>query len=109
MRLADQEQDVVNADIRKMAKHNSRIVAVDFEAQLMSVESQPVLTVGDVNVNTTTYGDDPHNLFISDGEHIGTIEQGLWGNLIVNAIDGKFGVNIPDLTNAQILAAAGLS
>jgi hypothetical protein len=109
LRLADQEQDVVNADIRRMAKHDSRIVAVDFEAQLNSVSSQSTLNIGDVTVSTTTIGNDPHNLFLANGEHIGTIEQGLWGNLIISAVDDKFGDDFPLLTTAQILGAAGLS
>jgi hypothetical protein len=107
--LADQEQDVVNADIEKMAKHNPRIVAVDFEAQLAAVSSQPELTVGDVEVSTTTVGNNPTNLFVNDGEHIGTIEQGLWGNLILSAVDSKFGADFSLLTTTQILGAAGLS
>ena len=109
LRLADQEQDVVNAGLRRMANHNSRIVIADFESQLEVVSSEPFLTVGDVEVSTTTTGTDPHNLFLSDGEHIGTIEQGLFGNVFIDAINSKFGTHFADLTDAQILATAGLS
>ena len=109
LRLADQEQDIVNAQIRRLARHNSNIVCVDFESQFQAIESQPTYTLGDVTVTTTTTGSDPHNFWLKDGEHYGTIEQGLWGNLIVDSINAKFGTTFSDLSIARILGAAGLT
>jgi len=107
--LADQQQGFVNAALKSMTRHSSRVAIADFESQLNAVSAQPTFTVGDFTVNTTTTGQNPGNLFLNDSEHIGTIEQGLLANLFVNAIDSKFAVNIPTLTTAQILATAGVA
>ena len=107
--LADQQQAIVNSALASMARHSSRIAVANFEGQLNSVCSAPTYTVGDVTLNTTTIGQDPHNLFLSDGEHIGTIEQGLLANVFITTIDTKFSVGLPTLTTAQILATAGLT
>jgi hypothetical protein len=107
--LADIEQDVVNADMRAEARHNSRVAVADFQSQLDAVESSPTLTIGDQTINTTTTGSAPENLFLPDGEHPGTVEQGLMANTFINAINKKFGTTFADLTDAQILATAGLS
>jgi len=106
---ADQQQAIVNAALKSMARHSPRIALADFASQLGSVSAQPTFSVGDIIINTTSTGQSLQNLFLSDGEHIGTIEQGLLANLFVNAIDAKFAVAITTLTTAQILSAAGLT
>jgi len=109
LKLADVEQNIVNADIRHLAKQDHNVVAVDFDIQMAAIESTPSYTIGDVVVNTRKAGNSPWNFWLKDGEHYGTIEQGLWANLILSSINTRFGTTFAQLTNAQILDIAGLS
>jgi hypothetical protein len=97
---------------------------VDFQQQIEDMERNPTHTIDGrdgvkVKINTTntyTYPgtpDNPRDLWLGDGEHPGTVEQALWGNLIVediNAVNTALRIkksHIDPLGGEQILEDAG--
>jgi hypothetical protein len=50
----------------------------------------------------------PYILFLSDVRHLGTVGQGLFAELIVNAIDAKFHAGVAPMLQREILDFAAI-
>ncbi len=103
----------VNAGIRSMAAARG-VAVVDQNAignlLLPGLDSGGNLTVGGQKIAFLTNGNEPRFAKLADGQHIGTVLGGLMANYyIIDTLNAAFGQNIPRLTDAEILAAAGLA
>lgn len=53
-------------------------------------------------------GDEPHHFILGDNIHGGTIAEGLILQYLIKQFNAKWQMNIPELTNQEILVTAGL-
>lgn len=53
-------------------------------------------------------GDEPHHFILGDNIHGGTIAEGLILQYLVKQFNAKWPLNIPEITNQEILVTAGL-
>ncbi len=65
-----------------------------------------IVILGEV-INTSIDSDDPHYLILSDGDHIGTVGEGIKANAILDEFN-TFGLEIPKFTALEILNNAGI-
>ena len=70
--------------------------------------SEGQLVVGGVNIALAS-GDDPRNLFLSDGIHPGSVAQGLIGNAFLEAIRAAYGSTVTARSDQEILRDAGIA
>lgn len=67
----------------------------------MSVGGHLIETVGD--------GDDPHYLVLGDGNHFGTVANGIYANMsFIAMMNDSYGLGLASLSEAEIVTAAGL-
>jgi phospholipase/lecithinase/hemolysin len=105
---ADAAIDQINSHLRQLAKTNKQVALADIAKLLQQVTSKKRLRVAKVLLDRETASDDPHSLFLEDGAHPGTIAQGLLANVFLKAMRKDFKVKLKPLSNAEILANAGL-
>lgn len=86
--------------------NNPRIALVDMNGLSQQILSAPTFSVGGVNIDRTTPGDQYTHLFLADGLHIGTVGQGLLANAFVTAADTQFGAGIAPLSPGDIIQSA---
>jgi lysophospholipase L1-like esterase len=67
---------------------------------------QHSLTIGGVLIDTRGASNEPHNYFLSDGGHPGTVVQGLFANAFIEAINRAYHTDIEPLSDQEILANA---
>ncbi len=71
-----------------------------------------VLLVGNVEIDLTgrdtPSGGLPTAAFVDDGVHPNTVLQGVWANVAMTALNLGFDADLPLLSEAEILAAAGI-
>jgi hypothetical protein len=85
---------------------NSRIAIVDMNGLSQKILSAPTFSVGGVNIDRTTPGDQYTHLFLADGLHIGTVGQGLLANAFIDAADKQFSAGITPLSPGDIIQSA---
>ena len=67
------------------------------------------LNIGGELIQTRVRGDEPHHYQLYDESgHIGTVGSGLWANLFIEALARGYNVNIPVLSEVEILRTAGI-
>jgi hypothetical protein len=86
---------------------NERVIPVIDIFGLNNLSLQDSLEIGGVPINLKGNNDDPHYLYLSDG-HWGTVAQGLFANMFVEAINRAYGFSIEPLSDQEILANAGI-
>ena len=99
----------VNAGLKSMAAHQGIgfFDPVDGAAAMIAQRQQgSCLMVGQVCI-TITYGDEPHNAVLADG-HAGTVVSGLLANMLVRQFNHLFGTHISQLSDDEVLKAAGI-
>jgi hypothetical protein len=127
------DQNLVNAWIKNtLATNDKNIVVVDLQTKLENIEKGG-LTIGTAKVKINTAatpavpskptedwlwdGDDAPKITknnpapVCEGEHLGTVGQGIWGQMIIEAVDKtipKDDPKIAPLQDDQILTNAGL-
>lgn len=105
---ADAAIDQINVQLRQIAKTQKQVALADVAKLLQQVTSKRRLRLAKVTLDRETASDDPHSLFLEDGAHPGTIAQGLLANVFLKAMKKDFKVKVKPLSNAEILANAGL-
>jgi hypothetical protein len=75
---------------------------------LKNLSLKDSLEIGGVLINPRGRSDDPHDLYLSDG-HWGTIAQGLFANMFLEAINRAYGFDIELLSDQEILSNAGIT
>jgi lysophospholipase L1-like esterase len=108
VQAADAAEIQVNSALTAFAASTQRVAIADFAGASAAFGASSTLKIGNTKINTTRPGDNPHDLFLADGLHLGTVGQGLLANVFINTIDTSFGAAILPLTNHQILKDAGL-
>jgi phospholipase/lecithinase/hemolysin len=105
---ADSAIDQINAQLRQIAREEKQVALADVAKLLQRVSSKKRLKLGKATLDRETPSDDPHSLFLADGAHPGTAAQGLLANVFLKAMKKDFKVKVKPLSNAEILANAGL-
>ncbi len=103
----------VNAQLSAIAQSRDRVIYMDqqvFANQILSrMTPQGNLVIGGQNISMTTNGDEPHHAFLSDNIHGGTVMEGLFANLVIDAINLALGTNSATFTDVEILQNAGIT
>jgi lysophospholipase L1-like esterase len=99
--------DQYNAALAGQIAGNPRVTLIDLNGVFKKILSQPSSAVSGVTLNTTVPSADPTHLFVDD-LHPGTVGQALIANGVIDAIDMKFGYDVPRLSDAEIRAEAGI-
>jgi hypothetical protein len=99
----------INQQIAALAAAQ-RVPMIDLSglSQLLLGTPLSSVTIGGVTL-TNTSGQDPHNLFTADGIHPGTVFQAALANLVLEGFSLGYGVNVPLLSEQQMVQAAGLT
>lgn len=100
----------VNNQLREIAKkRNIPVADVNvFYQSLLDRAPLGSISVGDEVVSLLLPGDEPHNAFLSDAIHPGTILNGLFANFIISNLNEKIHTGITPLSDREILENAGL-
>ncbi len=109
VQAADAAETAVNAALTAFAASSPRLAIADFATASTGFDTGSTFKIGKVKINVTKAGDNPHDLFLADGLHLGTVGQALLANVFINTIDNSFGQTITPLTNQQILKDARLA
>lgn len=59
-------------------------------------------------INIFGFGDEPHNGFLSDYIHSGTILSGLMANTFIQTTNAFYNTTLPEFTHLELLKAAGI-
>ncbi|MBU0569987.1 hypothetical protein KKB40_04370 [Patescibacteria group bacterium] len=103
--------NTVNAKIAGLAgEHNIapndlNLIAYDI---VNSADKQGRLNFGGELIDIYGFGDEPHNGFLSDQIHAGTVLEGIYANTYINTINAFYGTNIAPLRETEILSNAGI-
>lgn len=78
-------------------------------AELAPRRSGNVITVGGKSILISPRSNEYHGAWLAEPPyaHAGTALSGLIANVYIDALNAKFGLSIPRLTDAEIIAAAG--
>ncbi len=100
----------VNDALEKQA-HDKTAAIIDpnlFYETLREKSPDSKIHVGSVALEKFILNNDPHNEYLEDGVHMGTVMNGLFANFIIASLDSQVGTSIKPFTDAEILSAAGL-
>jgi phospholipase/lecithinase/hemolysin len=100
---------IKRANTKIMAIANQRVIPVIDIFGTRKLLLQDSLTIGGVLINTRGASNEPHNYFLSDGGHPGTVVQGLFANAFIEAINRAYHADIEPLSDQEILANAGIA
>jgi hypothetical protein len=105
--------DAVNQGIRTMADQKNVFLIDQNHFSLTLVLPKLVdhryLNFSGERIDFLTNGDEPHHSRLGDGQHVGTVMSGLVANYyFIDIINKAFGMQIPFLSDEEILTAAGL-
>ena len=95
-----------NAKIQAIADQRVIPVIDTFSAGNLSMGDS--FTIAGVPINPRGASDDPHDFFLSDDVHPGTVVQGLFANMFIEAINRAYRAAIEPLSDQEILANAGI-
>lgn len=100
----------VNEAMANIAKKKNVAVA-DANAFYQTILSDAPLgsiRFGNSDISLFIPGDDPHQAFLSDAIHPGTVMNGLFANYIISRINSEFNTDIRQLSTVEIETNAGL-
>ncbi len=103
--------NTVNAKIAGLAgEHNIALNDLNLIAYdiVNSTDEQGRLNFGGELISINSFGDEPHNGFLSDQIHAGTVLEGIFANTYINTINSFYGTNIAPLRESEILTNAGI-
>jgi hypothetical protein len=99
---------IKRANDKILAIANQRVIPVVDVFGLGNLSLHDSLTIGGVLINTRGTSNDPHNFFLSDGAHPGTVVHGLFANAFIEAINRAYRTDIEPLSDQEILANADI-
>jgi hypothetical protein len=104
--------DAVNAGLVAMAAE--RGVAVVNQSDIgrsmqPNFDAEGFYHIGGERIDFMHHGDEPHHSRLADREHVGTVMSGVAANYyFIDTLNREFGLDIPPLTDEEILREAGL-
>jgi hypothetical protein len=96
---------VYDATLASQFAGDSRVALVDTNGLFNQILTNPATVVRGVALDTRVPGATPDHLFV-DSIHPGTVGQGLLANAFIDALDGKFGEDVPRIGDRELLALA---
>ena len=96
----------VNKKIDNLADKNGYVTLDPDIAYSNLVESG--LKVGDHKMQMFLLNNDPKNVFLEDGVHLGTVANGLFANEIINLLNNRFATKISPFSNKELFENAGI-
>jgi hypothetical protein len=108
--LVSETIDLVNAQLLSLA-FSQGIPVVDVHALIAGGDGSLGLSLGGIPIEPGAPGGtrDPTRFFLPDGTHPDTLVQGILANAVMAAANLAYGANLTPLSDAEILANAGLS
>lgn len=102
------ELDVINTEIRKIARSNPRVALLDFAriTRISSYLAPETLSIAGHRVDRISPGDSVDHLFLADVRHLGTVGQGVFAKMVVDTLNTKLGTKIPPLIDREIITFA---
>ncbi|MCK8516794.1 SGNH/GDSL hydrolase family protein [Methylonatrum kenyense] len=107
--------DRINDSLAADAEHDPRITYVDMdviadEIMARADDGSSYILVGNQRISRTARSNDPSHLQLDDNAgHGGTVVNGLLANtLFITPLNESFGLDIPQLSDEEILCIAGL-
>lgn len=99
-----------NGELMKLAEEKKIAIAdlSEFDQDIEKRIRNNNIVIGKVSLNKFVPGDDPRNLYLTDGVHPGTIYNGLMANFVIANLNRKIGTSIKPLSDDEVLEAAGL-
>jgi hypothetical protein len=102
----------VNQGINELVASRKLVLAdlYSFANDLISQsDANGNLKIGGELIQTRVRGDEPHHFRLNDAAgHIGTVGSGLLANFFIEALARGYNVNIPVLSEVEILRTAGI-
>ncbi len=108
--VASNAISAVNTGIATMAASRPGIVVSDpFDMPPpYPIDANGNMLIGGQTIALQSYGDEPHNGYLSDG-HIGTVGEGVLANtMFINVVNNSFGATITPFSDQEILKNAGI-
>lgn len=106
--------ETFDTGLRDIAAGDPRIAFVDDITWFMARygdrargDWRPTYTSAGVTISNT-WGDEPHNLVLSD-DHAGTVAGGFFANHLIGSLNAAFDLKLTPLTEAEMLELAGLT
>ncbi len=102
------EIDILNASIRRMARNQPRVAILDMAriTRVMGYVAPDVVPVGNHKFHLRKPGNAIDHLFLGDVRHLGTIGQGMFAKMVVDALNTKFRAGISPLSDREIVGFA---
>jgi hypothetical protein len=107
-------EEVNDGILAIVAAHPGQVGLIDFygwpavlAAQYDIVDNAYI--VGGEAISFATNGDEPHHCILGDGIHMGTVLSGLAANAVIDAFNAYFDGGLTRLSDAEILAQAGIT
>lgn len=101
----------VNDRLKTMAEERAGVWIADLEVLGQEIFGQlqgGALPVGGEMIRLLSIGDEPHNGLLGDSIHVGTVLSGKMANFYLTYFNEALDLNIPPMTDEEILASAGL-
>jgi phospholipase/lecithinase/hemolysin len=97
-----------NAQVRAIAAADGRVALIDLDltARLASLLGEESVLVAGRRLDRRGAGNDPDHFFLADVRHPGTLGQGLMAQLLIEAVNAKFGAGIEPLGPRELIALA---
>ncbi len=99
--------DTINRSLRQFALTENHATFIDFPAFQDDINALADFRIGGETIRNLSAGDEPTDLF-QDGIHPRAVGNGLIANLILFGLNRTTGMNLPMLTDREILISAGI-
>lgn len=100
-----------NAELRKLAEEKKTAV-IDpnaFLTDLPREEKGSRIEVGGVALERLVIDNNPRNMYVDDGVHLGTVMNGLFANEVIRVLNTQIANTVRPLSEEEILETAGIS
>ena len=99
--------DIANQNLAAVFAGNDRVAVADLNGLFDDILGDANLSVGSHPIDRDGFGTGPSHLFVDD-LHPGTVGQAWIANLLLGAADDRFGLNVPLLSDADIVRVSGV-
>lgn len=109
-RLVTDAIDATNRELRDLARRQ-HLAVLDpnaFFDNLPKDERGTRVQVGDVALEQLLLTNDPRNMYLDDGLHMGTVLNGLFANEVIKILNTQIANKIRPFSDEEILRAAGI-
>ena len=100
--------NTINRDLRRWALSEQHATYVDFPAFQDDINTLPEFLIGGVEIANMEQSKSAPTVLFQDGTHPRAVGNGIVVNMILEGINRTTGMNLPMLTDREILISAGI-